>query len=384
MLEDCTRITMLTRRAFLQLGLGGIIGSLSLPTYTEHTTKQPSNNIMKLRWKPYRLDLKHQFTIATSTRTTTPIVLTEVEYSGMIGYGEASLPPYLGETQESVSAFLSRVDLTQYDSPFELERILTDIDKLAPGNTAAKASIDIALHDLVGKLFNQPLYKLFGFSKAATPYTSYTIGIDTPEVVRRKTLEAVNFQILKVKLGKGTDKEIIEAIRSVSEKPIITDVNQGWNDKHYALEMIHWLSERNVLLVEQPLPKERIDDLAWVTERSPLPIIGDEGVQRLSDVPRAVGVYHGINIKLMKCTGLREALKMIYVARALGLKIMIGCMTETSCAISAAAQLSPLVDWADLDGSLLISNDIFDGVTFVNGKILIPDRPGIGVMMKKD
>jgi L-alanine-DL-glutamate epimerase-like enolase superfamily enzyme len=150
-----------------------------------------------------------------------------------------------------------------------------------------------------------------------------------------------------------------------------------------ALDMLHWLKERNVVMVEQPLPKEQVDDLAWLTERSPLPIIGDEGVQRLADIPKAKGVYHGINIKLMKCTGMREAHKMIVLARSLGMKVMLGCMTETSCAISAASHLSPMVDWADLDGALLISNDVFDGTRVVNGKVTLSERPGIGVQKLK-
>ena len=339
---------------------------------------------MKLTFHPYTLELKHIFTIATNSRATTPIVLTEIEFNGVIGYGEASMPPYLGETHESVKAFLSKVDLSKYENPFDLEKILNDIDAIASGNPAAKASVDIALHDLVGKLMNQPWYNIWGYDKNKTPYTSFTIGIDTPDVVRQKTKEAEEFKVLKVKLGRETDKEMIEAIRSVTDKPITSDVNQGWTNKEKALEMIHWLNERGVVMVEQPLPKERIDDLAWLAERSPLPIIGDEGVQRLADVKNAVGVYHGINIKLMKSTGMREAQKMLTLARSVGMKVMLGCMIETSCAISAASHLSPMVDWADLDGALLIKNDFFDGTKILDGKVMLMDRPGIGVIpMKK-
>jgi L-alanine-DL-glutamate epimerase-like enolase superfamily enzyme len=261
-----------------------------------------------------------------------------------------------------------------------LETILNDIDKILPGNHAAKASIDIALHDLVGKLLGQPWYNIWGYDKNKTPYTTFTIGIDTPDIVRQKTKEAEEYKILKVKLGRDSDKEMIETIRSVTDKPITSDVNQGWKDKKKALEMIHWLKDHGVVMIEQPLPKERVDDLAWLTERSPLPIIGDEGVQRLSDVKKAVGVYHGINIKLMKCTGMREAQKMLILARSLGMKVMLGCMVETSCAISAASHLSPMVDWADLDGALLIKNDVFDGTKVINGKIALSERPGIGAI----
>ncbi len=335
-----------------------------------------------LRFRPYTLQLKHVFTIATNSRTTTAIMLTEVEYDGVTGYGEASMPPYLGESHESATSFLSKVDLGRFSNPFELETILAYVDGLAPGNPAAKASIDIALHDLVGRMMKQPWYNIWGYDPSKTPTTTFTIGIDTPEVVRQKTLEAAEFKVLKIKLGRDSDKTMVEAIRSVTDKPLTGDANQGWTDRQQALDMIVWLKDRGFLYVEQPLAKERVDDLAWITERSPLPILGDEGVQRLEDVHKAHGVYSGINIKLMKSTGMREAQKMLTLARALGMKVMIGCMVESSCGISAAAHLSPMVDWADLDGALLISNDVFDGVTVVGGKVTLNSRPGIGVLRR--
>jgi L-alanine-DL-glutamate epimerase-like enolase superfamily enzyme len=260
-----------------------------------------------------------------------------------------------------------------------MEEILKYIDQLAPGNYAAKASVDIALHDLVGKLMNQPWYRIWGLNPEHTPYTSFTIGIDKPAIVREKVREASPYRVLKVKLGQGNDREMIRAVRSESDKPICVDVNQGWTDKSLALEMIHWLKEQGVIFVEQPMDKVMVDDLAWLTQNSPLPVIADEAIQTIADFKNITGVYSGINIKLMKCGGLREAYKMISMARALNMKVMIGCMTETSCAVTAAAQLSPLVDWADLDGNLLISNDIFEGIKIVEGKIVIPDTPGIGI-----
>jgi L-alanine-DL-glutamate epimerase-like enolase superfamily enzyme len=260
-----------------------------------------------------------------------------------------------------------------------MEDILSYVDSVMPGNCAAKAAVDIALHDLVGKIMGQPWYKIWGFDPADTPNTSFTIGIDTPEVVRQKTVEAAPYRILKVKLGQKTDREMIETIRSVTDVPLCVDVNQGWTDKQMALDMIHWLKEKGVVFVEQPMPKTAIDDMAWLTEHSPLPTIGDESVQCLPDVIKAKGVYHGINIKLMKCTGMREAHQMLTLAESLNMKVMIGCMTETSCAISAAAQLSPKCKWADLDGNLLISNDPYKGVQVVNGKIILIDQPGIGI-----
>jgi L-alanine-DL-glutamate epimerase-like enolase superfamily enzyme len=311
-------------------------------------------------------------------------MLVEVEHDGVIGYGEASMPPYLGETQASAAAFLARVDLGRFPDPFQLGEILPAIDALAPGNTAAKAAVDIALHDWIGKKLGAPWHRIWGLDPAKAPVTSFTIGIDTPEVVRQKTREAAPYKIIKVKLGRdpATDRALIDAIREVTDCPITVDANQGWPDRADALRMIEWLATRGVLFIEQPMPKENPADTAWLRERSPLPLIADESVQRLPDVRRALGVFDGINIKLMKCTGLREAHQMITVARALGLKVMLGCMTETSCAISAAAQLSPLVDWADLDGALLIKNDVFLGTTVVDGKLTLNDLPGIGVVKR--
>jgi len=372
------------RRNFLKttgFALGTIVGS-SFPAniFSKGIQKTMKSSKLQLRFRPYTLELKHVFTIATSSRTTTPVMLTEVEYNGITGYGEASMPPYLGESQETAAAFLSKVNLEQFENPFELEKILSYVDTVDLKNLAAKASVDIALHDLVGKLLNQPWYNIWGFDKNKTPVTSFTIGIDKPDVVRQKVKEAEEYKILKVKLGRETDKEMIETIRSVTDKPITVDVNQGWKDKNIALEMAHWLKERNILFLEQPMPKENIDDNAWLTEHSPLPTIGDEAVQRLPDVLKAKGVYSGINIKLMKSTGMREAYKMMLLARSFGMKVMLGCMTETSCAISAAAHLSPMVDWADLDGALLIGNDIFSGIKIVDGRVILSDLPGIGVV----
>ena len=336
---------------------------------------------MKLRFFPYELRLKHVFTVATYSRTTTPDVQVEIEYDGVIGYGEASMPPYLGQTVDSVMGFLKKVDLEQFDDPFRLEDILAYVDGLTPGDTAAKAAIDIALHDLVGKLLGASWYRIWGLDKAKAPSTTFTIGIDTPEVVREKTLEvAGQFNILKVKLGRENDKQMIETIRSVSDLPIAVDANQGWTDKKYALDMIQWLKEKGIVMIEQPMPKTQLDDIAWVTQHSPLPVFADESLQRLSDVAGLKGAFTGINIKLMKCTGMREAWKMVTLARALGMKVMVGCMTETSCAVSAAAQFSPAVDFADLDGNLLIANDRFKGMEVVKGKITLNDLPGIGVV----
>ena len=335
---------------------------------------------MELTFEPYDAQMRHVFTISNSSRTTTQLVLTKITYDGMTGYGEAAMPPYLGENQASVMEFLKRIDLSQFNSPFQIEDIMTYLEGISTNNTAAKASVDIALHDLVGKILGQPWWKIWGFDAATTPNTSFTIGLDTEEVVREKTKEASPYKVIKVKLGmdEATDKMMIDTIRTVTQTPIAVDANQGWHDKHYALDMIYWLKERGVNMIEQPMPKLWLDEAAWVTERSPLPVIADESCQRLTDVPKLKGAFTGINIKLMKCTGLREAREMVSLANALRMKLMIGCMTETSCAISAAAQLAPKMEWADLDGNLLIANDCFTGMKIVDGKITLDEKPGIG------
>jgi L-alanine-DL-glutamate epimerase-like enolase superfamily enzyme len=376
---------MTTRRDFLKrAGLvtaaAAVINPFDLFARTMQK-KISGSKKMVLTYRPFEAQMRHVFTIANSSRTTTPIVLTEIAYDGYVGYGEAAMPPYLGETQASVIEFLKKVDLSRFSSPFEIQDIMAYVDSITTNNTAAKASVDIALHDLVGKIVGQPWWKIWGFNAANTPNTSFTVGLDTEEVVKEKTREASPYKVIKVKLGRdeATDKMMVNTIRSVTDTTICVDANQGWKDKHYALDMIEWLNERNVNMIEQPMSKYLLDETAWLTERSPLPIIADEACQRLTDIPKLKGVYHGINIKLMKCTGLREAREMVSLAKALHMKLMIGCMTETSCAISAAAQLSPEMEWADLDGNLLIANDQFKGMLIVDGKITLPDKPGIGV-----
>ena len=372
------------RRAGLAAAGSGVLG-LSAPLLTGCRERRPAktglNGRMQLQFEPYELQLTHTFTVSSYSRKTTPDVQVRIDYEGYTGFGEASMPPYLGQTVESVCSFLRKVDLGQFRDPFDLEDILAYVDALSEGDSAAKAAVDIALHDLVGKLMGQPWYRIWGLDPAKAPDTTYTIGIDTPEVVREKTRECDGrFNILKAKVGVPGDKETIRAIREITSVPIAVDANQGWKDREEALDMIHWLAEQGIVMVEQPMPKEQIDDIAWLRERTPLPIFADEAVQRLADIKALEGAYDGINIKLMKCTGMREAWKMVNYARAEGMKVMVGCMTETSCAVSAAAQLSPAVDFADLDGNLLISNDRFDGMKVVDGKISLPDRPGIGII----
>lgn len=334
--------------------------------------------MLEFSFSPFTLELKSVFRIARGERSSAPLVFTKISHEGVDGYGEASMPVLYGESHASAEAFLSKVDLSGFTDPFQTESILHYVDSIAPDNKAAKAAIDIALHDLIGKLAGKPVHTLFGL-----PYkehhTSMTIGIDTPEKMAEKAISYNGFKYLKIKLGTDRDKEIIAAIRQVTDQPFFIDANQGWTDKHLALDQVQWLSEQNTIFIEQPMPRERKEDLQWLTSRSSIPIIGDEGVQRLDDLKEASGIYNGINIKLMKCTGIREGFKMAVAAKALGMRVMLGCMSETSCAISAASHLGALADWVDLDGNLDALNDPFRGHFVDGGRLVATGLPGIGL-----
>ncbi|WP_026897530.1 dipeptide epimerase [Daejeonella oryzae] len=339
---------------------------------------------MKIGYSPFELELKHPFTIARFSRTSTPIMLLKIEHEGFIGYGEASMVPYMGENLSSASDFLAKVDLSWLSYPFNFDEIISYLDDIAPGNPNIKAAVDIALHDLKGKLEDTPCYKFFNADPEKMPLTSFTIGIDTPEKVIEKLQDAGGCHIIKVKLGRDNDRQLIQTIRSVTDKPLFIDANQGWTDRNEGLEMVHFLAENGTLLIEQPMPREAIDSNAWITENSPIAIIGDEAVQRFADVEKAKSVYHGINIKLMKSAGMHEGYRMIKKARELDLKVMIGSMSETSCAILGAAALAPLCDWCDLDGPFLTINNPFRQPDFADGKWVLNENPGLGLGLKAE
>ena len=253
----------------------------------KNSVKPSGNKNLQLDWENFEGIMKFTFTISGSSRKTTPIVITRLSWDGYTGYGEAAMPPYLGETQASVNEFLIKVAqnvLPKFDNPFQIQDIMLAVDKLTTNNTAAKASVDIALHDLVGNIIGQPWWKMWGFDPKAAPCTCYTIGYDaSDDMVNTKIEEASWTRLIKVKLGMGDaeDKRMINLIRAKTDKPIVIDANQGWKEKHYALEMINWLAERNVKMIEQPMSKYMLDDIAWITERSPLPVMADESCQRL-------------------------------------------------------------------------------------------------------
>lgn len=344
---------------------------------------------MKLIFRPILLELRHPFRLATGSRTHTNVMLTEIHFEGFVGYGEAAMPPYYGETHDTAASFLQQAAGVLATHPVTMghqlnsqgiQQVLTEVDLLSPGNHAAKASIDIALHDLWGKIEGRPLWQMLGVEPEKMPPTSFTLGIDEPQILRQKMLEAADFQIIKIKLGSEDDRQIIRTIREISDKPIYADANQGWKNREAALELVHWLADQNVRLIEQPFPKDDLDSAAWLSARSPLPIIADESFQRLADVNQVAGSFHGVNIKLMKCTGLAEGYRAAQAAREKGLQLMVGCMTETSCGILAAALLAPLCDYADIDGCWLIRNNPFEMPILEEGRIRLSGDAGLGLM----
>lgn len=334
---------------------------------------------MIVSYRPFELSLKYPFSISGFSRTSTPIMIVELNHEGFKGLGEASMVPYMGESIETAKRFLSKVDLGWLKYPFNYDDTIRYLDTIEAGHPAIKAAIDIALHDLEGKINNTPCYRLFGSDPQRMPLTSVTIGMDSSEIIIKKVMEADLARVLKVKLGAEEDKNLIETIRSVSNKPIYVDANQGWTNKEKALDFIYWLKENGVELIEQPMLKTDIQSNAWLTERSPLPIIADESVQRFRDLQFVKDAYHGINVKLMKSAGMHEAFLMIRRARELNLKVLIGCMSETSIATLAAAALAPLCDWADIDGPFLTSNNPFAMPDFKNGRWVLTEKAGLGL-----
>jgi L-Ala-D/L-Glu epimerase len=341
---------------------------------------------MKLSIKPYSLDFRHPFGVSSNTRHNTISVFVRLEVAGHTGYGEACIPEYLGESVTDTIVFLETAAtlLSPVETGFDAVKLIKEIDGLSEKNNAAKAALDIALHDLYGKIAGKPFYELAGMGKSEPMSTSFTIGIDKESKLEQKIIEATDFSILKIKAGTADDTRLIRQIRKFTTKPLYVDVNQGWRDRHHVINMIGWMKEEGVILIEQPMPSKMNADMPWVKERSALPIIADESVKRLSDLELLKDSFTGINIKLMKCTGLSEALHMISRARELNMKILLGCMAESTCATAAMAQLMKLADYIDLDAPNLYKNDPFEGLTYRHGKVMLNDWPGIGVRMRTD
>jgi L-alanine-DL-glutamate epimerase-like enolase superfamily enzyme len=333
---------------------------------------------MKLDFRRYDLRLKHTFTISRSSRDTVPVIIVRFEKDGIASYGEASPNARYGETIETVKELLEKIELERLSDPSRLEEVNEYLDSMAPGNPSAKCAIDIAMHDWICKKLRVPVYKFFDADKGKAPISSFTIGIDAPNRIIQKVKEAVNYPVLKIKVGFPGDEEIIKAVRSVTGKPLRVDANEGWKSKEEALDKINWLAAQNVQLVEQPIPAEQIEDARWLKARTSIPIIADEALA-YHDLSELSTAYDGINVKLQKNGGLFKARKLIHEALERKMKVMLGCMIETSVGITAAAHLSPLVDWNDLDGNVLISNDPFKGVTNKDGRLILGNEPGLGV-----
>lgn len=340
----------------------------------------PSEATTRYTLSTKRLMLRHTWTIARNSSDFKDNVFVHLERDGVHGWGEAAPNVRYGETPEQTVTALERArGRIESGDWFGYAALRRHWEEVTEGQSCAAAALDMAVLDWVGRKLGVPLYRLWGLDATRAPVTSFSIGIDTPAIVRQKVREAARFPTLKVKVGRDNDEEILAAVRDVTDCPLRVDANEGWRDKMVALEKIRWLQGLGVELIEQPLPTDMLDETAWLRQRVDIPIIADEAVKRAEDIPKLAPAYDGINIKLMKAGGIQEALRMIHVARALGMKVMLGCMIASSVAITAAAHLSPLVDYADLDGNLLIANDPFAGVTVEGGRLVLNDRPGLGV-----
>ena len=328
-----------------------------------------------------RLKLRHTWTTTMSSSEHRDTLHVRFTRDGVTGQGEGAPIARYHESAESARQAVESVrDLFATGNPWQFEKLMAEVFRRLPGQYAAKAALDIALIDWVGQKLGVPLYRYFGLDPQDAPVTTFSIGIDTPAITRQKVREAEPFPILKIKVGLDTDEATIAAVRDVTSKPLRVDANEGWKEKDEAVRKINWLESQQVEFVEQPMPAALQEETRWVRKRVHIPIIADEACLHPSDIPKLADAYDGVNVKLDKCGGILEAFRMIQVARSLGLKTMLGCMISSSISVTAAAHLSPLVDYADLDGNLLIANDPYSGVQVKQGKLILPDRPGLGVI----
>jgi len=336
--------------------------------------------MIRLRHHTVDLRLRHTFRLARGASISRRVLIVEIEDDGLVGCGEAAPIARYGQNAASAARAVEEMaarlgDLRAFDSAAARAAVA--------GEPAAEAAVDMALRDLAGKRLGVPLHALMGIDPSTMPPTSFTIGMDVPEVIEEKVREAEGFEVLKVKMGSDDDRRMLEAVRAMTDRPIRVDANEGWT-LGGAMERLEWLEEMGVELVEQPLPADRLEEMRELKKKSPLPLFADESVGRAADIPRLADAFDGINIKLMKCGGIGEALRMIHTARAHGMKVMLGCMVETSLAITAAAHIAPLVDHADLDGNLLVTNDPFVGAEVREGRLVLPSGPGLGVSDREE
>lgn len=334
-----------------------------------------------LRTSIVRLKLRHTWTTTMSSSEYRDTLHVAYTRDGITGHGEgAPIVRYHENAESGRQAVESVRDLLLSADPWQFEKVMAEVLQRVEGQWAGKAAVDIALMDWAGQKLGVPLYRYFGLDPRDAPVTTFSIGIDNPEMTRQKVREAADFPVLKIKVGLDTDEATIAAVRSATDKPLRVDANEGWKDKEEAVRKIDWLATQGVEFVEQPMPASMLDEMHWVHSRVHIPLIADEACLRASDVPKMVGAFDGVNVKLDKTGGILGAHRMIQVAKSLDLKTMLGCMISSSVSVTAAAHLSPLVDYADLDGNLLIANDPFRGVTVNKGKLVLPDRPGLGLV----
>jgi L-Ala-D/L-Glu epimerase len=332
---------------------------------------------LEVRPRAVDLHLRHTFRIARGASDVRHNLVVEVDDGRHVGWGEAAPIQRYHEDRATTTAAIEAMRLRLGDPRAYAQAAAR---AAVAGQKSAEAAIDMALHDLAGKRLGVPVYELLGIAPGPIPETSFTIGLDTPEVVAAKVREASAYAILKVKMGSDDDRAVLQAVRDTAapHQRIRVDANEGWTSEG-AQERLEWLHRLGVEFVEQPLPADRLEETRALRRSSPLPFFADESVHSAEDIPRLAGAFDGINIKLMKCGGMGEALRMIAVARAHGMKIMLGCMIESSLAITAAAHIASLVDACDLDGHVLIDNDPFVGATLESGRLVLPDSPGLGV-----
>lgn len=330
-----------------------------------------------------RLRLRHTWTTTMSSSEYRDTLELRFTREGTTGTGAgAPIVRYHESAASGRQALEAIAPLVSASDPWKLEGLLEAAARGLLDQHAARAALDIALHDWTAKRLGVPLYRLLGLDPAQAPLTTFSIGIDTPEVTRQKVREAAEFPVLKVKVGLDSDEATIDAVRSVTGKPLRVDANEGWTDKETAIRKLEWLGRRGVELVEQPMPAAMLEETGWLRARSPVPLFADEACLRADSIPGLAGAYDGVNVKLDKAGGLREALRMIHTARACRLKVMIGCMISSSVSTTAAAHISPLVDFADLDGHLLVADDPWQGVAVRDGRLVLPDGPGLGLLRR--
>jgi L-alanine-DL-glutamate epimerase-like enolase superfamily enzyme len=370
----------MNRRDWLKTA-GALGAAASLPL--DALALPDSNSHAKVETDIKRLNLRHTWTTTMSSSEYRDVLMVRYMRDGITGYGEgAPIVRYKEDAKSGQAAVASVNELLASTNPWHIEVLEAEIWKRVPGEWAAKSAMDIAIMDWLGKKLGIPLYQYYGLDPAAAPITTFSIGMDKPDVVKQKIEEAKDFPVLKVKVGLSTDDEMIASVRAATKKPLRVDANEGWTNKEEAVRKINWLETQGVEFIEQPMPAAMLEEVKWVRSRVHMPIIADEACERPADVLKCANAgYDGVNIKLDKAGGVRNAYKMLQIAKGLGLKTMLGCMVSSSCTVTAAAMLSPLVDYADLDGNLLIANDPFQGVSVKEGKIILPKGPGLGLKM---